>query len=245
MICHDGVFALSGNGLENLSSALMPQQERHFKDSAVIAEWANRHRQDILADFADLTAIIRHPSNRRMLYRDVDSNCIVIAEKDTADRMTCDLAAKQWSRRSIPYYHVWSKFPMVLGFNADGTALYDLAKDSAQQQSGLILIMTNAIKLGTDRYERLRRVIPRMTFEKAAGSIVGAYLFVSNDLQQWAIADGKELPQEWAGAFKDFAVLRCPCSVRYFAMLVAGVVSKFTLTHFSIEYDTRYGNKIR
>ena len=68
---------------------------------------------------------------------------------------------------------------------------------------------------------------------------------MSNDLQNWVLADGRELTANLAGFYKDCFVLGCPCSVRYFALMIAGAANRFTLTHFTIEYETRYADRAR
>jgi hypothetical protein len=150
------------------------------------------------------------------------------------------------------YYNILYDYPNAYGMNADGSVIYDigseqLAVGSSSKQS--VFVQTNAFKLGTDEFEMIRRLIARIRLSAfTGGQRIGAYLFVSNDTRQWAWGDGCEITAQNApmGA-QNFAPLRCPASVKYGILVIAGAMDRVQdcLTHVSVEYEKRYENKIR
>jgi hypothetical protein len=150
------------------------------------------------------------------------------------------------------YYNILNDYPNAYGTNADGSVIYDigseqLAAGSSSKQD--VFVQTNAFKLGTDEFEMIRRMIARIRLSALTGEQrMGAYLFVSNDTRKWAWVDGCEITAQNApqGA-QNFAPLRCPASVKYGMLVIAGAMDSVqdSLTHVSVDYEKRYENKIR
>jgi hypothetical protein len=101
----------------------------------------------------------------------------------------------------------------------------------------------------------IRRIFTRFGWSAAPRDInfgkshkISIYLFVSNDTRKWAWVDACEITSVKApNGAQNFSPLRCPASVKYGMLVIAGdmdVVNDY-LTHISVEYEQRYGNKLR
>jgi hypothetical protein len=151
------------------------------------------------------------------------------------------------------YYNILNDYPNAYGTNASGQVIYDIGCEAPEGTQGTegtnVFVQTNAFKLGTDEFEIIRRLIVRIRLSSLTSEQrTGAYLFVSNDTWKWAWVDGCELTAQNApqGA-QHFAPLRCPASVKYGILVIAGTMDRVKdyLTHISIDYEKRYENKIR
>jgi hypothetical protein len=148
------------------------------------------------------------------------------------------------------YYNVLNDYPNAYGTNSGGLVIYNLGEEVVPANGRRnVLVQTNAFKLTTDGFEIIRRVFTRFGWSAApAGSRIGIYLFVSNDTRKWALVDACAITHENAPrGVQNSAPLRSPASVKYGMLVIAGDMDMVNdyLTHISVEYEQRYGNKLR
>jgi phosphoribosylanthranilate isomerase len=155
----------------------------------------------------------------------------------------------QISKRNEQFSAILYDHPKAYGVSHYDHFLYDLVNEQYPDEQRKIFIQTNAFKLDVDEFHHIRRIITRIAVTKSP--LIGAYLFVSNDARQWAMTTGIENPAQTerpdTATFADFNYLACPESVKYAILIIAGNINMANdfLSHFSIEYDKRYHNKIR
>jgi hypothetical protein len=150
------------------------------------------------------------------------------------------LASKLFYKTGERFYNVFNDYPHAYGTSEDGKVIYEVGAKLFPEEKQKVFVQTNAFKLGTDEFERLRRLIVRM---RLTDGQMGAYLFVSNDTRKWAWVDGKEV----TGSATNFNYLSCPGSVKYGMLVLAGemdIVRDF-MTHVSTEWEKRFEGKVR
>jgi hypothetical protein len=177
------------------------------------------------------------------LYFNYNKNEIVAANEVYKYCYVYSLNEKRWHKITEQYKNIFSAYPHSYGLDADYEHIIDVSAEDTPllDDQKTLLIQTNAFKLGTDKFERLRRLITR--FDKSNDDKLGIYLFVSNDTKKWAWCDGQEI----TGARTSSNYLSCPSSVKYGMLVVAGRINTVNdcITHLSLEYTNRYDNKIR
>jgi ferredoxin len=177
-------------------------------------------------------------------------NEVVITNEAYPYSYVYSLNTKMYHKVYERYYNVFNDYPNAYGTDVSGQRIYNLGEEIAAPGGRRnVLVQTNAFKLTTDGFEMIRRIFTRFGWNAAPeGSKIGIYLFVSNDTRRWAWVDGCEITQGKAphGA-QNFAPLRCPASVKYGMLVIAGDMDMVNdyLTHISVEYEQRYGNKLR
>jgi hypothetical protein len=236
------VFA-SMDGLHMLHGQRSTNITEHLNDYTVNPLAGNRHFNAILEKYSlqdyISTADINEYLTGSKSYLNYRENELVITNENYPYSYVFSFKTNQLSKLSERYYHVINDYPRAYGTN-NGT-IYDISEDVPTDSNRNIMLQTNAFKLGVNEFERIHRLIARM---KVTGSDrIGVYLFVSNDTRKWAIADGLEK----TGSATDFSYLSCPNSVKYGMLVIAGTINMLHdfISHISIEFITRYENKIR
>jgi hypothetical protein len=177
-------------------------------------------------------------------------NDVVITNESYPYSYVYSLNTKMYHKVFERYYHVFNDYPNAYGVDSTKIAYYNLGEEVAVANGRQnVLLQTNAFKLTTDGFEILRRIFTRFGWSAApVGSKIGIYLFVSNDTRKWAWVDACEITQANApNGAQNFAPLRCPASVKYGMLVIAGDMDAVNdyITHISVEYEQRYNSKLR
>jgi hypothetical protein len=243
-VSRDGLRLLQGQQSQKLTGLL-----EHYSGNPLLG---NRHFEAILekyglvefvsteSDFADFLRGAR-------VYQNYREGEVVVTNASFAYSYVLKLGGESGvrvSKTSERFYHVLNDYPNAYGTGADGQVIYDIGEEQPAVGSGSmqdVLVQTNAFKLDLDSFERIRRLLVRLRLSD--GSWAGAYLFVSNDSRQWACVDGCER----VGAGTNFNYLSAPGSVKYGMLVVAGRMDRVEdfISHVSVDYEKRYGEKIR
>jgi hypothetical protein len=177
-------------------------------------------------------------------------NEVVITNEAYPYSYVYSLNTKMYHKVFERYYNVFNDYPNAYGTDAGGYYIYNLGEEVVAPISRRnVLVQTNAFKLTTDGFEMIRRIFTRFGWSTTYdGNKIGIYLFVSNDTRKWAWVDGCEITRDTApNGAQNFSPLRCPASVKYGILMIAGDmdVARDYLTHISVEYEQRYNNKLR
>jgi hypothetical protein len=184
-------------------------------------------------------------------------NEVVITNEAYPYSYVYSLNTKMYHKIYERYINVFNDYPNAYGVAnyktggiTFGQGIFNLGEEVAAPGSRRnVLVQTNAFKLTTDGFEMIRRIFTRFGWSAApAGSKIGIYLFVSNDTRKWAQVDGCVITQDKApNGAQNFAPLRCPASVKYGMLVIAGDMDMVNdyLTHISVEYEQRYKDKLR
>ena len=248
----DGLRVLVGQRSEKITTPLElyggnPLREATLKNGkGVLDAILNKHGLQGYVDSVDFQTFLAGAK----CYYHYKENEVVITNEGYPYSYVYSLNTRMFHKIFERYYHVFNDYPNAYGTNADGSIIYNLGEEIVPLDGRRnVFVQTNAFKLTTDGFEMLRRIFTRFGWSAApAGSRITIYLFVSNDTRKWAWVDACEITQAKApNGAQNFAPLRCPASVKYGMLVVAGdmdVVSD-CLTHISVEWEQRYGNKLR
>jgi hypothetical protein len=249
----DGLRVLAGQRSEKITTPLELYSDNPLKGAtlknganaldAILKKYGLQGYVSSEADFQTFLAGAK-------CYFHYKENEVVITNEAYPYSYVYSLNTKMYHKVFERYYNVFNDYPNAYGTDANGYYIYNLGEEVVPLDARRnVLIQTNAFKLTTDGFEMIRRIFTRFGWSAApAGSRIGIYLFVSNDTRKWAWVDGCEITQTSAphGA-QNFSPLRCPASIKYGMLVIAGDMDMVNdyLTHISVEWEQRYGNKIR
>ena len=248
----DGLRILAGQRSEKITSPLEFYGGNPLKDSTlkngkkILDAILNKHG---LQDYVDSVDFQTYLSGAKCYFH-YKENEVVITNEGYPYSYVYSLQTKMFHKVFERYYHVFNDYPNAYGTDANGSIIYNLGEDVTPASGRRnVFVQTNAFKLTTDGFEMLRRIFARFSWAAApAGSRITIYLFVSNDSRKWVWVDACEITQAKApGGAQNFAPLRCPASVKYGMLVIAGDMDVVNdcLTHISVEYEQRYGSKLR
>jgi hypothetical protein len=248
----DGLRVLQGQRSEKITSPLEFYEGNLLREATLknghsaLDAILNKHK---LAGYVDSVDFNTYLAGAKCYFH-YKENEVVITNKAYPYSYVYSLNTRMYYKVAERYYHVFSDYPNAYGTDSAGSVIYNLGEEvtpAGGRQN--VFVQTNPFKLSTDGFEMIRRIFTRFGWSAApAGSVISIYLFVSNDTRKWAWVDACEITAAKApNGAQNFSPLRCPASVKYGMLVIAGdmgAVSDY-ITHISVEYQQRYGNKLR
>lgn len=138
------------------------------------------------------------------------------------------LQDKIWYKAGVSYRSFINNYPKTLGVTSEGVV--DVAVEDSENVA--VLFQTKAIKLETESYKAVRRIILRGMLNTTKGKWSGFYVFGSYDAAKWAYLGGVQNKDE----FRDMVVKTLRTDCKYFKFVFAGEVSTDSyLTYLELE----------
>jgi hypothetical protein len=147
---------------------------------------------------------------------------------------------KMWYKTGSSYNQILSYNQKIIG--ETGGILFDLTEETWGGQSVPTFIETYPIKLNIDTYNKIEALALRSMLDCDQEAGAGIYLVASTDGIKWFHI----LSREMVGQLRDIVSKRAPYSACQFIICFSGTLKETSyLTHFDLQYNDKFANKIR
>lgn len=258
----DGVKLLSGTQVKNISENILLNANNPLVGNADYESLIGGTGRAVvdLRGYLDAADFRRYMNGAKIAY-DSYQNEVILCNPSYQYTYIYNIRADVWFKS----LDMWSDFitipPKYYGVKAD--RLDDMEQENENEDKS-ILIQTKPIKLGSQGFKSLSRIVIRQhltqgyseqsTSGSSSGSasatpideIEGAYLFGSGDGSEWKLIRGVNIDTV-AGKHGIHRIVMpmANVSLRYIILLLVAKVTTFDFSHIEVSFFNKMQNKLR
>ncbi|MDR0419291.1 MAG: hypothetical protein LBH34_03665 [Prevotellaceae bacterium] len=145
---------------------------------------------------------------------DVKENELIVSNPGYGYSYLFDFDTRFWYKKSEAYRRLVTSYPKV--YSVRGNDLLDISEEVSGSQS--ILIVTRALRLGTEKFKRMERMVCSGHIYTDAGKYCKCALYLSYDGTKFAIVDAKDMQNRALNA----SWLTSHYGAKYFTLVFCG-----------------------